>query len=351
MTIQDSWRWLKGNRQGRFVLFLAAFLLVLFFVWLRLPEKKLKPDNRPLPMKAAPEPATTAEGYRLKSNIPGALATTGPSPQPTPYERPESPRTFDLKPSPTPKPLPQRIYAAVGTEGVSDEFLPYGRLVPCELVVTVDSSGITTPIIGMVTEDQWENGHLIIPAGAEVHGTCMLDRTTRDRIASDRNWTLVWQASGKELPIQGIALDSSPRADGTGWDITDGSAGLRGMTLKSDKWAEIKEIIAKAISAGAAGFVPTVTSVGPFGSVSSTTTGSWQTALAQTVSAAGQVYGDKIEKSIKDDGVFVRVPAGKQFYLYVMQTVDLTKATRGGSQITKTQVVNESNEQTTYSSR
>jgi hypothetical protein len=37
------------------------------------------------------------------------------------------------------------------------------------------------------------------------------------------------------------------------------------------------------------------------------------------------------------DGVYIRVPAGKQFYLYVTQTIDLTKSTRGGSKITSTQ--------------
>ena len=219
---------------------------------------------------------------------------------------------------------------------MSDEFLPFGRLIPCELVITVDSSRIATPIVGLVTEDQWENGNLIIPAGSEVHGQCQLDRS-RDRIASERNWVMVWQESGKELPVQGVALDSSPRPDGSGWEITDGSAGLRGMTLKGDQYAEIKEIIAKAISAGAEGFVPTVTSIGPLGSVSSTTTGSWQTALAQTVQAAGQVYGNQVLQSIKDDGVYIRVPAGKQFYLYVTQTIDLSKSTRGGSKITSTQ--------------
>jgi hypothetical protein len=229
-----------------------------------------------------------------------------------------------------------RIFAAVSESIVSDEFLPFGRLIPCELVITVDSSRIATPIVGLVTEDQWENGNLIIPAGTEVHGQCQLDRS-RDRIASQHNWVVVWQESGKELPVQGVALDSSPRPDGSGWDITDGSAGLRGMTLKGDQYAEIKEIIAKAISAGAAGFVPTVTSIGPLGSVSSTTTGSWQTALAQTVQAAGQVYGNQVLQSIKDDGVYIRVPAGKTFYLYVTQTIDLTKSTRGGSKITPTQ--------------
>ena len=336
MTVEDSWRWLKGTRQGRFVLLLLAFLLVLYFVAVRIPTKKIKPDNRVISAQAQ-EPATTAEGYRLKTDIPGAGAATGPTPLPTPYAHPEAPPSIQLRPSPTPKPLPMRIYASPESPGVSDEFLPYGRIVPCELVITVDSSRNATPIIGMVTEDQWENGHLIIPAGSEVHGQCMLDRTSRDRIASERNWVVVWQGSGKELPVQGIALDSSPRADGSGWGITDGSAGLRGMTLKVDKFAEIKEIIARAISAGAAGFVPTVTSIGPFGSVSSSTTGSWQTALAQTVQAGGQVYADQVMKSIADDGVYVRVPAGKQFYLYVTQTVDLTKSTRGGSQVTKTQ--------------
>ena len=331
MNLQNIWRWLKGTRQGKFVLLLIAFLIVLYFVSIRSPARKVKPDNRAIAAKAA-EPATKAEGYRLKTNIPEPGAATGPSP--TPFARPTPATVNTARPSPTPAPLPMRIYSAVdNTTGVSDEFLPFGRIVPCELVNTVDSSRIATPIIGLVTEDQWQNGNIIIPAGTEVHGKCQLDRS-RDRIASERQWVIVWQESGKELPVEGIALDSSPRPDGSGWDITDGSAGLRGMTLKGDNYAEIKEIIARAISAGAAGFVPTVTSIGPLGSVSSTTTGSWQTALAQTVQAAGQVYGNQVLQSIKDDGVYIRVPAGKTFYLYVTQTIDLTKATRGGSRVT-----------------
>ena len=338
MNIQDSWRWLKGTRQGRFVLLIMAFLLVLYFVSIRLPAKKVKPDNRAISTQAQ-EPATKGEGFRLKTNIPGTIAAMGPTPQPIPYPPAEKTAgSIELRPSPTPKPLPMRIYAAVDSGRVSDEFLPYGRLIPCELVITVDSSKIATPIVGMVTEDQWEDGNLIVPAGAEVHGRSQVDRS-RDRIASENNWVLVWQDSGKELPVQGIALDSTPARNGTGWEITDGSAGLRGMTIKQDKYAEAKEIIARAISAGAAGLVPTVTSIGPLGSVSATTTGSWQTALAQTVQAGGQVYADQVLKSIEGDGVYIRVPAGKQFYLYVTQTVDLSKSTRGGSQVTKTQEV------------
>ena len=46
----------------------------------------------------------------------------------------------------------------------------HGRLLRCELVNTVDSTNIDTPIIGLVIEDAWNDGRLIIPAGTEVHG-------------------------------------------------------------------------------------------------------------------------------------------------------------------------------------
>ena len=61
---------------------------------------------------------------------------------------------------------------AVGIKGrqLSKNYAPFGRLIPSELIVTVDSSSIQTPIIGLVTEDICHNGRLIIPAGTEVHG-------------------------------------------------------------------------------------------------------------------------------------------------------------------------------------
>ncbi len=108
-------------------------------------------------------------------------------------------------------------------------YAPFGRLIPCALIVTVDSSSIQTPIIGLVTEDIYHNGRLIIPAGTEVHGKAQTDRT-RERIASGDNWTLVW-SSGEELRLSGIALDREADPSGDGWAITDGSAGLRGNSI------------------------------------------------------------------------------------------------------------------------
>ena len=44
---------------------------------------------------------------------------------------------------------------------LSAVFAPFGRLIPCETVITVDSSSIQTPIIGLVTENiyyRWQIG-------------------------------------------------------------------------------------------------------------------------------------------------------------------------------------------------
>ena len=41
-------------------------------------------------------------------------------------------------------------------------------------------------------------------------------------------------------------------------------------------------------------------------------------------------YANQIQQSIERDGFYVRVPAGKQFYLYVTQTMDRADAKIGG---------------------
>ena len=69
-------------------------------------------------------------------------------------------------------------------------YAPFGRLIPCETVTTVDSASIQTPIVGFVTENVYFGGRLIIPAGTEVHGMAQTDRQ-RERIAGNTSWTFV----------------------------------------------------------------------------------------------------------------------------------------------------------------
>jgi hypothetical protein len=43
------------------------------------------------------------------------------------------------------------------------------------------------------------------------------------------------------------------------------------------------------------------------------------------------VYAQRIYEAIQRDGFYVRVPSGKQFYLYVLQTIDRSEAAIGGT--------------------
>ncbi len=237
-----------------------------------------------------------------------------------------------------PRPLPISIYNAESTGSeVSENFAPYGRLIPCQTIVTIDSAKIETPIIGFVTEDLYHDGRLIIPAGAEVHGKAQTDRS-RERIASATQWMVVWrttdQHNGAELPLAGIALDMERNyANGT-WALTDGSAGLRGDIIKSDNLAEIKLFAATFLSAAASGLEDTQQTINPLtGSSGRTAMDSPKNAALQATSSVISEYARQIQDSIKRDGFYVRVPAGKQFYLYVTQTIDLDSARRGQSKL------------------
>jgi hypothetical protein len=202
----------------------------------------------------------------------------------------------------------------------------------------VDSSTIDTPIVGLVTDDVWHNGRVIIPAGTEVHGTAKVDRV-RERIASSGNWTLVWQ-SGEELTINGLALDREKEQAAGGWDITDGSAGLRGELLKSDDLAEIKLFAATFLSGAASGLTQTQQTI--FGTQS---VPSFQNAPIQGAQQVLNTYAKQILDTIERDGFYVRVAAGKQFYLYVTQTIDKSKAVIGGTRLAAVKAAEESPKQ------
>lgn len=145
----------------------------------------------------------------------------------------EPPKTEDVKPKPKPKPV------------VPETFAPYGRMIKCELVNTVDSSNMETPIIGLVMEPVYWNGDLIVPAGSEVHGVAKTDRL-RERISSGNNWNIILPEfhtyrNGAALRVQGIALDREDLSGkGHKFGLNDGSFGLKGFRIKSNDFAEIK---------------------------------------------------------------------------------------------------------------
>ena len=304
--------------EGRF--FIALFLILVFlgFVWLFFGSKASQ-------SKANTVNATFQKG---KQGIED-LASDVPRFKPAPVQTPSVPRPTINQPQ-VPPPIPISIgKTVVSAVSISTLSAPYGRLVKCKLVITVDSSVMDTPIIGLVTEDVYNSyGDLIIPAGSEVHGTAQTDRV-RERIGSNNRWVIVLDTPDEEeMTLTGLALDQDVAPDGQSWGLTDGSAGLRGTIIKSDKFAELKIFAATFLAAGINGLEST-------GTDQFTGTQTYQNtprnAALQGTSAVINEYAQSILDTVKRDGFFVRVPAGKQFYLYVTQPIDRETAQRGDS--------------------
>ena len=205
-------------------------------------------------------------------------------------------------------------------------YAPAGRLLIGELVNTVESSGIDTPIIARVTEALWHNGRLVVPVGTEIHSRVRVDRL-RDRLVASGLWTLVWQ-SGLELTVHGIALDCGKLPDGPGWELTDGSAGLRGTVLQGESQDELKLFGATFLSGMASGLQQSRDTV--FGSQ---VIGNARNAALSGTSQVLNSYAQQVLEAIKRDGSYVRVPAGKAMYLYLTDTLDLSQAHIGNLRV------------------
>lgn len=319
MNLRKIWTELFHKPTGRLILFLLAGALVLAFVFSGKGRRSPQPVNPTVPAQA-----TTAKGYSFTEDIPATSPARPPTQIPPTVDQAARPGTTPQAPSP----IPQAIFATKEAPR-SETYLPYGRLIRCELVNTVDSTNIETPIIGLITEDLWHGGRLIVPAGTEVHGLAQ-KTAARERIGSERKWMLVFQ-DGRELPLSGTVLDYAP--DGSKpdeWGETDGSAGLRGYLIAADKYGEAKAILAAMISAGAGAFPQMTNVISPLtGGVTQIQGGGYQDAIAAGIQAGGQIYSQRLLEGLDKDPYYVRVPAGTLFYLYVNQTVDLEKATVG----------------------
>jgi hypothetical protein len=232
-----------------------------------------------------------------------------------------------------PRIVPLTLLAAKppATPAETPVFAPYGRLIPCETVVTLESNRLDTPVIGLVTEDVWHAGRLIVPAGAEVHGHAALDRA-RERLAVQGAWKIVWRTpdadNGTELSVQGLALNRDYDSATGRWGEQDGSAGLRGEILKTDDERELKLFAATFLSGATTALQDTRTTAGLVGEITLPAATARNAALAGT-SAVLRDYAQQLRDAIARDGLYVRVPSGKPFYLYVTETLDRTHAGRG----------------------
>lgn len=284
-------------------------------------QHRSRPAAPPAAKVASPAvlPRTfTREGTKIQ---PRPAAPVAPAVASAAPERPPAPR-----PEPKPTVLPLTLF--VTESRVSPVTAPYGRLIPCETVVTLESNHLDTPVIGLVTEDVWHDGRLVIPAGAEVHGRAALD-PSRERLAASGSWMIVWRTPGRdngsELTVQGLALDRETDPVTGRWGEQDGSAGLRGEVLKTGDERELKLFAATFLSTATAALQDTRTATGLLGDAAVPATTARNATLAGT-GAVLREYAQQLRESIARDGFYLRVPAGKPFYLYVTQTLDRSQA-------------------------
>jgi hypothetical protein len=228
-----------------------------------------------------------------------------------------------VAPTPTPTPAPPQVKDVTA-------WLPPGIFIPCALVNTVESSHINTPVVGEVIRDvvQKNNGvsHVIVPAGTLVNSFAQ-SGAVRDRIEVAGSWAFVYP-DGRQLKVRGIACDREADPANQQFGIEDGSAGLQGEIVESDHWANAKAFIALLMTAG----MQTGTAVATSTLQAAHTTG--VTALPDTTPILAK-YVDQLLNGETGDGRFVRVRAGKEFYVYPTETIEPQLRSVGDSQATE----------------
>ncbi|MBK8041112.1 MAG: TrbI/VirB10 family protein [Verrucomicrobiaceae bacterium] len=201
-------------------------------------------------------------------------------------------------------------------------FAPRGILIKAALVITVDSSSIQTPVLGLVVEDVYWNHQLVLPAGTQVHAKAGGGRT-RDRIEVKGNFTFIWD-DGREYSISGIALDHEKLTDGT-FAVTDGSAGIRGRVIKNDEYAEVKILIAEALQGIMNNNQQQFQTI--YGLAPQNTT---RNAALGGGSQAASAYSGMLTQKLSQDLDFVRVAAGTTFYIYTLDVFEPEMASIAG---------------------
>ncbi len=218
---------------------------------------------------------------------------------------------------------------------VSERFAPYGRMISCKMINTVESGNTQTPLIAVVSEDLWWiNNHgekkLIIPAGTEVHGTVDGSKPVRNRLVTGNNFVLVWQATsnmvGFELQLKGIALEKSTYPDNPMLaTISDMSAGIPGQVVSNENLSKFM-MYTLAFAQGVAQGYQTTEVYSDSGVTVSTQDGTTKSAIARGTETLAQVMLQDVSQMIAKESYYIRVAAGTEFYLFVQQVINLDDA-------------------------
>ena len=216
---------------------------------------------------------------------------------------------------------------------LSERYAPYGRLLNCKLVNTLESNVEGTPLIAMVIEDLWwvnSKGErkLVIPAGTEVHGK--MGSCVRNRMMASGNFVLVWQLTsgevGMELQLNGRVLEKSNQAGNKNLaTITDMAAGIPGRVMNNTNLNEMLQYTMAFVQGLSAGYQTTRT-FDNGSTIIRENDGSTKNALASAFQQMSEVALENISDKINKESYYIRVAAGTEFYLYIEQVTNVEKA-------------------------
>lgn len=225
--------------------------------------------------------------------------------------------------------------AGAQKEFVSERFAPYGRLIACKMVNTVESGDTDTPLIAVVIEDLWwinakGEKKLIIPAGTEVYGTVNGAKPMRNRLTTGNNFILVWQATsnmvGFELQLKGVALEKSTHPENRMLAaITDMSAGIPGQVMSNENLSKFL-MYTLAFGQGLAQGYQTNEVYTDSGVTVTTQDGTTKNAMARGAETLAQVMLQDVSQMIAKESYYIRVPSGTEFYIFVQQVINLDDA-------------------------
>jgi hypothetical protein len=263
---------------------------------------------------------TTVEGPKLEGLKPEVSPSASARPQGQPQKKKANYEmvAYYTSSSPViaPTPLPDpKLY------------LPRATLIPCALILTIDSSSRDTPVLAEVTQDVKAfggNGKVVIPAGTLVAGFASPNRV-RDRIEVKGSWDLIFVKTGKEYEFRGIACDRIYDQNTGRYGLTDGSAGLHGQIFYTDQYAELKAFGAAALAGVAQSF--------------QTVQGNYyggnnlqhapENAGLQGLSNVMELMVQKYLNANDGDETYVRVPASKEFYVFTTSVIEPDRASVG----------------------
>jgi Bacterial conjugation TrbI-like protein len=263
---------------------------------------------------------TTVQGPKLEVIKPVA----SPSPSARPQAQPQQKKTnYEMvayytasQPVATPTPLPDpKLY------------LPRATLIPCGLILTVDSSSRDTPVLAEVTQDVKAfggSGKVVIPAGTLVAGFATPNRV-RDRIEVKGSWDLIFVKTGKEYEFRGIACDRIYDQNTGRYGLTDGSAGLHGQIFYTDQYAELKAFGAAALAGVAQSFQTVQGNYYGGNNLQHTP----ENAGLQGLSNVMELMVQRYLSANDGDETYVRVPASKEFYVFTTSVIEPERASTG----------------------